>query len=221
MPSLVFDLDGTLIDSAPDIALALNKVLEDEGFAPLTLAQVIGFIGNGIPALIGKARAHYAISEARQQPMLAAMLRYYDHGQTRLYPGVHEALSALKAEGYRLGLCTNKNIGPTHDVLKACGLAEFFEVVIGGDSLSVKKPDPAPLLSAFDALGGHPLLYIGDSEVDEETARRAGFPFAFFTGGYCHLPEERLTFAVKFDAFDALPGAVRRLARAETGETPA
>lgn len=219
MPSLVFDLDGTLIDSAPDIAAALNAVLAEEGLAPLTLAQVIGFIGNGIPALIGKARSHYALSADRQQPMLEAMLRHYGHGQTRLYPGVHEALSRLKAEGYRLGLCTNKNIAPTHEVLQVCGLSEFFEVVIGGDSLAVKKPDPAPLQAAFDALGGTPLLYIGDSEVDEETARRAGLPFAFFTGGYCHLPEDHLTFALKFDQFDALPEAVRRLARAGAKET--
>ncbi|RRH74763.1 HAD-IA family hydrolase [Falsigemmobacter faecalis] len=212
MPSLVFDLDGTLIDSAPDIAAALNQVLKDEGLAPLSLAQVIGFIGNGIPALIAKARTHYGLSDARQEVMLAAMLGCYRHDQTRLYPGVREALSSLKAGGYRLGLCTNKNLGPTHEVLAACGLAEFFEVVIGGDSLAVKKPDSAPLQAAFAALGGTPFLYIGDSEVDEETARRAALPFAFFTGGYCHLPEERLTFALKFDSFAGLPEAVRGLA---------
>lgn len=213
MPALVFDLDGTLVDSAPDIAAALNAALTEEGAAPLSLAQVISFIGNGMPALVTKARVHLGLDAAREPAILAAMLRHYGHGQTRLYPGALPALRELKAAGYALGLCTNKNIGPTRQVLAACGLDDIFDVVIGGDSLAVKKPDPAPLRAAIAALGTEALLYIGDSEIDEETARRAGVPFAFFTQGYCHVPEDSLQFALRFDDFATLPEAVAEFGR--------
>lgn len=208
MTALVFDLDGTLIDSAPDIAAALNRVLAAEGAGPLDLAQVIAFIGHGIPTLIARARAHCALPPEREAAMVARMLHEYAHEpnpKTAPYPGVIAALEQLQAAGYRLGLCTNKAIGPTHQILRALDLERFFEVVIGGDSLSVRKPDPAPLLAAFAALGDGPRLYIGDSEVDEQTARQAGIAFGWFTPGYCHVRREALTFAFEFDDFATLP----------------
>lgn len=215
-PALVFDLDGTLIDSAPDLHVAVNRVLEGEGAAPLTLAEVVGFIGHGIPHLVGLARAARGIAPDRQAAMTEAMFGHYlssPAALTRPYPGVPEVLAALAAAGHPIGLCTNKALAPTRDILAALGLDGAFAIVIGGDSLPQKKPDPAPLRAAFDGLG-RPGLYIGDSEVDAATAVAAGVPFGLFTRGYRKVPVETLPHAFRFDGFAALPGLIRAFAGA-------
>lgn len=219
--AVVFDLDGTLVHSAPDIHLALNLVLEAEGAAPLTLAEVVGFIGHGIPQLVRQAQEYRGLDRARLASMTEAMFAQYlarPHALTRPYPGVVAALEGLQAAGHPLGLCTNKAMAPTLAILEALDLRRFFGVVIGGDSLAVKKPDPAPLRAAFDALGGGVGegfglggVYVGDSEVDAETAVAANVPFALFTGGYRKSPLSALPHDLAFDAFDALPGLIGRI----------
>lgn len=205
--AIVFDLDGTLIDSAPDIHAAANRMLADCGEAPLDLATIIGFVGNGIPHLVRLVRQARDIPDARQDEMTATMLAHYTAHPadlSRPYPGVVGCLADLKACGYRLGLCTNKFRAPSMQILDALELTGFFDVVIGGDSLPVKKPDPAPLQATFDALGTERLLYVGDSEVDAETAQRAQVPFALFTRGYRKTPVAELPKTFAFDAFDTL-----------------
>lgn len=212
-PAIVFDLDGTLVDSAPDLHLALNRVLEEEGVAPVTLAETAGFIGHGIPHLVGLARAARGLPPAREAAMTAAMFRHYlaaPAGLTRPYPGVPEALAALTAAGFRLGLCTNKALAPTEEILRGLDLRRHFAVVIGGDSLPERKPDPAPLRAAFAPLG-RPVLYVGDSEVDAATAAAAGIPFGLFTRGYRKTPAADLPHRFGFDDFGALPGLVAGL----------
>lgn len=214
MPAIVFDLDGTLIDSAPDIRAALNLVLEGEGAAPLTLAETIRFIGHGIPALVRQAREFRGLPAARQEAMVAAMVRHYDAAPavlTRPYPGVVAALESLRAAGHVLGLCTNKPLAATRLILAGLGLEHRFAAVVGGDSLPARKPDPAPLHAAFAALGV-PLLYVGDSEVDAATAQAAGVPFALYTLGYRKGPVEGLAHRIAFDRFADLPGLVAALA---------
>lgn len=215
MAVVIFDLDGTLIDSAPDIHAASNRVLQAEGFAPLSLAQVRGFIGKGVPHLV--ERLLETSGEDPRGPRLAPMVARFTEGYedavglTLPYPGVKQALAQLRGAGYRLGICTNKPAGPTRAVLRHLRLLEAFEVIYGGDSLPQRKPHPAPLLAALADLGGGPVVYVGDSEVDAETARAAGLPFALYTEGYRKAPVADLPHEVAFSHFDRLPGIVARI----------
>jgi len=206
--AIVFDLDGTLIDSAPDLHVALNHVLRAEGADPVTLAETMRFIGHGIPSLVQQARQARGLPAAREAGMVQAMFHHYlasPAALTRPYPGAVAALEDLAAAGFALGLCTNKALAPTQEILRALDLERYFGVVIGGDSMPEKKPDPAPLLAAFAALGP-PVLYVGDSEVDAETAVRAGVPFALFTEGYRKTPVAELPHRFAFGRFADLPG---------------
>ncbi|HMO07610.1 MAG TPA: phosphoglycolate phosphatase [Paracoccaceae bacterium] len=216
MMRIVFDLDGTLIDSAPDIHANASRVLAEEGLAPMTLAEVRGMIGHGVPHLVGRL-----LEASGQDPAGARFARMVDSfaagyegavGLTRTYPGVEAALAALAGSGAPLGICTNKPRAPTLSVLRHLGLSDRFAVVVGGDSLPVRKPDPAPLLAALAALGQGPAVYVGDSEVDAETAAAAGLPFLLYTEGYRRAPVTALPHAAAFADWGALPYLVARLA---------
>jgi len=212
--AVVFDLDGTLVDSAPDICAMANAVLAEAGAAPLTLAEARGFVGAGAGAFVARMRRARDLPQADEPRLLARFLEAYE-GPVRhatLYPGVAEALGALAARGHALAVCTNKPRRPADVVLAHFGLAARFGAVVGGDSLPVRKPDPAPLRAAVDALGGGPALFVGDSEIDAETAARAGLPFLLFTEGYRHAPVAEVAHAAAFDHFDRLPALVAELA---------
>jgi len=217
MTALIFDLDGTLIDSAPDIHAAIVRTLADEGQPPLDLDRVRGFIGNGVPVLIDRTMA--ALGEAadpvRRADLIARFLAHYEPASadlTTVYPGVRTALQALQEAGHAMGLCTNKPAGPARDILAAFGLLPFFATIIGGDSLPERKPHPAPLLAARAALAGSAALYVGDSEVDAETAAAAGIPLLLFTEGYRKTPVSDLPHLHAFSDFAVLPDLVRRFA---------
>ncbi len=213
MARIVFDLDGTLIDSLPDIHAIANAVLAEEGAKPLSLAEARGFVGNGAAVFVARMRGARGLAEADQDRLHSAFVSRYDRavGRTHPYPGAMAALEHLADAGHRLGLCTNKPIAPTRSVLGHLALDWFFDHVLGGDSLPVKKPDPTPLQAVFSALGEGPMIYVGDSEVDAETADRAGVPFLLFTEGYRKTPVADLPHAAAFDEFDALPGIVAAL----------
>jgi phosphoglycolate phosphatase len=213
--AVIFDLDGTLIDSAPDLHAAMNVVLTARGAEPLDLPTLRSFIGNGVPTLIRRSFA------ARNLPCEGDVHRaaldefhaVYDAAPAALataYPGVMRLLETLAARGVPLGLCTNKYGHGTALVLAAFGLTGRFGAVIGGDTLPVLKPDPAPLLLCAERLGVAParVVYVGDSEVDAETAAAAGIRFALFTGGYRRTPPEAIPALWRFDDFDALAAAL-------------
>ncbi|MGH1457793.1 MAG: phosphoglycolate phosphatase [Paracoccaceae bacterium] len=216
MAHIVFDLDGTLIDSAPDIHAAANAVLAEAGAAPISLADTRRFIGNGAPTFVARMRAARGLPEKAQAPLYAAFAERYAQAVelTKAYAGVCSALEALAGQGHRMGICTNKPLIPTRAVMDHLGLSAHFAAIYGGDSLPVHKPDPAPLRACFKELAGGevaPQIYIGDSEVDAETAQRAGLRFLLFTEGYRKSEVAQIAHHAAFDDFAALPDLVAGL----------
>jgi phosphoglycolate phosphatase len=216
LAAVVFDLDGTLVDSAPEIHGVANKVFADKGLQPMTFETVREAIGNGVGVLVGRLLQSQGLSGSGplQDELVARFVKIYEESfdLTTLYPGVTEALTDLSAAGHRMAICTNKPKGPAGAVLRHFGLAHHFPVVIGGDSLPVRKPDPLPLHAAAQALTDGPVIFVGDSEVDAETARAAGIPLALYTQGYRRAPAETLGAKVIFDDYGALPGLVAHIA---------
>ena len=208
---VIFDLDGTLIDSVPDIHATANAVLADEGLAGFDLPTIRSFVGRGVPVLIDQMLAARGIAD----PVLAGrmernLVARYEHAValTTIFPGVQTALRTLQARGDTLGVCTNKPAAPAHAVLRHLGLDQFFDGVIGGDSGLPRKPDPAMLLRLWQDLGGREAVYVGDSETDAETAQAAGLRFYLFTEGYRKTAAERLPHHALFSDFSVLPGLI-------------
>jgi phosphoglycolate phosphatase len=186
-----------------------------QGLQAFPFATVRGAIGNGVGVLVSRL-----LQSQGQEPagplhveLVARFVKIYEEAfdLTTLYPGVAEALAELADAGHPMGICTNKPEGPARAVLRHFGLDGHFQVVIGGDSLPTRKPDPAPLLAAFHALNAHRALFVGDSEVDAETAHAAGTPLALYTKGYRTAPVETLGAKLIFDDFAALPGLVAHM----------
>lgn len=218
--ALIFDLDGTLVDSAPEIHAGVTQLLAEEGLPPLPFATVRGFIGGGVPTLITRVMRALALPEdpARHHALCARFERRYEDSPedlTRPYPGVEAALDALDLP---LALCTNKPEGPTRALLARLGWVHRFPVLVCGDSLPSRKPDPAMLHHAIAATGGGPVLFVGDSEVDAETAARAAQPLLLYTQGYRKTPLADLPHLAAFDHWDALPALVSHHRK---GQTPA
>lgn len=187
MPLAIFDLDGTLVDSAPDLRAALNRLMLAQGQAPFALPEVAGMIGDGAHALLSKAFS------ARQTPFDAALLPGFladleanSAVLTRPYPGMVAALAALAAQGWQCAICTNKPIAATHALLDALDLAPYFALVLGGDSLAVKKPHPGHVQAVLDGLGvaAAQAVMIGDHQNDIRAARGAGVRSIFAAWGY-------------------------------------
>lgn len=184
-PAIIFDLDGTLIDSAPDLRAALNRVLTARGLAALSADAVRDMIGDGARVLV--ARAWAARGQVAEATDLADFLADYEANstvETAVYPGMRQVLQALAAAGYRLGICTNKPAAATAIILRQLGLQDFFAAVSGGDSTAYRKPDPRHLASAIAALGAKRALMIGDHENDMAAARGLGIPSIFASWGY-------------------------------------
>ncbi|WP_368414615.1 phosphoglycolate phosphatase [Falsiroseomonas sp.] len=183
----VFDLDGTLVDSAPDLHAALDRLMTARGLPPFSRAEVVAMIGDGAKVLVERALA------ARQRPFDAAALDHFladytAHSavETRLFPGIEAALDTLFRDGWRLAVCTNKPVGPARDLLGALGLLDRFAAIGGGDSFPVRKPDPAHLLATIEQAGGigAGAVMIGDHRNDIAAARGAGLPCVFVGWGY-------------------------------------
>lgn len=211
MHRIIFDLDGTLIDSAPDLHAAVNRVMADIQARPFDLAQVRSFVGNGVPVLIERVMAARDLDRSGHAALVSSFLDYYEADATTLtrpYPNAIETLKALRAQGHKLGICTNKPEAPTRDILAEFAVSELFDTVIGGDTLAQKKPDPAPLMRAMAELGEGPAIFVGDSEVDAETAQRAGVPFALYTEGYRKSALQDMPHGASFNDFARLPEAL-------------
>lgn len=188
---LAIDLDGTLVDSAPDLAYAVDAALESLGLPAAGERRVRGWIGDGMEVLVERALAASGGDVARQ---LEAALAEFTHVYrarvyvlSRLYDGVPETLAALSARGIALACITNKGEPFARAVLEQGGVLDAFDFVIGGDSLAAKKPDPLPLLEAARRAGTTPArsAMVGDSHHDLQAAAAAGFAFVWAAYGYC------------------------------------
>lgn len=209
--AVVFDLDGTLIDSAPDIHAAVNKMLTAEGYDTLDLPTVTSFIGNGLPKLVERVMKTLGLPMEMHADLCTKVMVHYTDPSDFLkqpYPGVLGALKSLKAQGTALAICTNKPFDAAQADLDFLGMADFFDAMVGGDTLPVKKPDPAPLHRCLELLGAKAALYVGDSETDYDTAQNAAFDFALFTLGYRKKELFYFKAATRFDDFAKLPGIV-------------
>nr|WP_298686180.1 phosphoglycolate phosphatase [uncultured Dongia sp.] len=197
---LVFDLDGTLIDSAPDIADAVNDLLGELGKAPLALDAVKSMIGDGAPVLLQRALAVAGVAEtaAELMPRFKILYEAASTNRTTLYPKVREILEEFRRQGRQLALCTNKPSAATQVVIDHFGMSALFQAIIGGDSLKERKPAKEPLLAAITGCGGDAAravdeaVMIGDSFTDLATAKAGGIPAVIIPSGY-GKPADRAT----------------------------
>lgn len=217
-PAAVFDLDGTLVDTAPDILGTLNAVLGDLGLAPIGLAEVRAMIGDGIRALLerGLAAQGAKLDEAAMAAADERFLRHYADNlarESRPFPGVWAALAELEEAGFRLAVCTNKAQEFALPLLGQLGLRDRFASVIGGDFLAVRKPDPRHLLEAIRAAGARPegSVMIGDSRNDVAVARAAGLPVVLVSFGYTPVPAAELGADAVIDRYADLGAAIRQV----------
>ena len=193
--TVIFDLDGTLVDSAADIAFAANAALAGEGLEPVTDEEAARLIGDGARKAVERAFALRGgpLDEcALDRGERAFSTAYVDPGQPvlgRLYPSVAETLARMAAAGLGLGVCTNKPQAAAVRTLSALGIADRFAVLVGGDRTRFRKPDPRHLLACLAPLGGRPgaSAMVGDSANDEEAARGAGTTFVGVSFGYGRL----------------------------------
>ncbi len=191
LQAIVFDLDGTLADTAPDIRESLVRALASEGLPPVDLANVRVMVGNGHRVLVTRALDQLSVppDETLITHLSDAFHAEYVLQQTRLsrlYEGVVEGLQRIRSAGLRLGLCSNKSNDLCHMIVDNLDLARHFDVVLGAGTGIPRKPDPAPLLHVIEKLGATPdtALYVGDSETDVKTARAAGVPVVLVSYGY-------------------------------------
>jgi phosphoglycolate phosphatase len=198
-PTIVYDLDGTLADTAEDLVATVNHLLGREGLAPLPVESAGSLLGAGARALIkgGFAAAGRSLDPPEIEALFAEYLRYYEvHivDRTRLYPGVDEALAAFAQAGWRQAVCTNKIESLARLLITKLGIAERFAFVCGQDTFGVAKPDPKPLLETIAASGGsrQRAIMVGDSETDIQTARAAGVPVIAVDFGYANRPVKEL-----------------------------
>ncbi|MER9242298.1 phosphoglycolate phosphatase [Mesorhizobium sp. M0633] len=216
--AILFDLDGTLVDSAPDIAAAVNELLAGHDLPPLRLDQVKAMIGGGIRKLVERAFAASgtpllgtALDEANR--VMAAIYRRHLTGRTRLMPGVREVLTHLHLSGIAMAVVTNKPQLAAREILLHFRLTDYLGAIVGGDAVTYLKPAPDALLLALDLLQVEPrdTLMVGDSSADVAAARAAGMAVILLRGGYSQIPVEELCADLVCDSLFDLPSAMQRL----------
>ena len=173
-------------------------------------------LGNGVGVLLARLLESQGLTAGGElhRDMVQSFVKIYEEAVdlTKLYPNVAQALERLSEADHPMAICTNKPVDPARAILRHFGLEHHFPTLIGGDSLTLRKPDPAPLHAAIAELGARTALFIGDSEIDAETARAAAVPLALFTEGYRRATIADLGAKLVFDDFSALPGLVAHLA---------
>jgi phosphoglycolate phosphatase len=217
--TIAFDLDGTLVETAPDLVGALNVVLVEQGMAPAPMSAVRQLVGHGVRGLLTRAyaMAGLTIAETRideLRPRFIEIYRARIAEESRPYPGCLEALSDLRTHGAKLAVCTNKPEGLARLLLDELDMTGLFDAIIGGDTLPVQKPDPAPLLAAVARAGGDPAraIMVGDASPDVGAAQSAGIPCVLFSFGYNDRPVGELGGDVVIDRYGQLTATISDLA---------
>jgi len=218
--AVIFDLDGTLIHSAPDLRFALNRLLAHEGRRELSLEEVIGMIGDGVPKLVERGFAATGI--VPESVVLAERVEVFGRdyevnatAHTKLFPGALGVLEALREADILMGMCTNKPVQATREILKEFEVESFFAAVVGGDTLGgIRKPDPRHLQAVLDDLSvsSPDAVMVGDSANDIAVAKNANVKSIAVTFGYCHGPVAELDADAVIDHFDHLMSALDALA---------
>ncbi len=219
--TVVYDLDGTLIDSARDMQVAVSRVLADHGLPPVTEDDVRLFMGQGSKVTMHKAFAKYGqtLDEADLSAVTREFVRYYEAdpvGHTSAFAGVAEVVSCFARLGLKQGVCTNKFERPSRMILEHLKLMPPIADVAGADTFPVRKPDPRHILMLVERMGGSAgrAVMIGDSIHDVEAAHGAGLPAVLVSWGYTARPASELGAEAVIERFDALPQALQRLAAA-------
>ncbi|HTQ81872.1 MAG TPA: HAD family hydrolase [Pseudolabrys sp.] len=217
-PTIVFDLDGTLVDTAPDLIDTLNVVFAREGLPPVAYATARDLIGGGARMMIARGieAEGRALAAGDLERLFAEFIAYYaDHiaDRSRPFPGVTEALDALAAQGYRFAVCTNKLERLSLLLLQKLGLAERFAAICGQDTFGVQKPDPAVFRRTVAAAGGETqrAIMIGDSLTDIRTARAAEVPIIAVDFGYSERPVSDFAPDRVIGHFSQLPATIATL----------
>jgi phosphoglycolate phosphatase len=213
--TIIFDLDGTLVDTAPDLVETLNVVLHREGIPAIGYDEARLLVGGGARRMIerGIASEGHARTAADLDRMFNDFIAYYaDHvaDRSRAFPGVAEALDTLAARGYRLAVCTNKLEWLSVRLLNALGLADRFVAICGQDKFTVQKPHPDALHRTLQRAGGtiHRAVMVGDSQTDIATAQAAGMPIVAVDFGYTDIPVAQLAPDRIISHFNALPDSI-------------
>ncbi|WP_448582076.1 phosphoglycolate phosphatase [Thermaurantiacus sp.] len=218
-PTLAFDLDGTLVDTAPDLTAALNHALAMLGRPPVPPESVRTMVGQGARRLLERGLAATGPEEAVPALIEAGLAHFLAHyraniaARSRPFPGADDALDWLAARGIGLAICTNKPEALTHALLEALGWHGRFAAILGADSRPWKKPDPRHLLDTIAAAGGAAATsaYVGDSPTDAATAAAAAVPFIFVTHGYCEAAPATLSAQARIDHFSELAAALEKV----------
>ena len=221
--AVLFDLDGTLIDSAPDLHAALNQTLESYGEPPYTLEAVTGMIGAGVHKLVERAYTGLGkeLDTATREKIVERFRSIYIPRATELTTlnsGASDTTRLLSSTGVRIGVVTNKPGAETQEILTHFGLADLMDVVVGGDAGPATKPAPGLILHACELLGIEPRdgAFVGDSENDVMAARAAGMPVIAVRGGYTRLGADGLGADLVIERLDDLPEALQSLAARAT-----
>jgi phosphoglycolate phosphatase len=216
--TVVFDLDGTLVDTAPDLVGATNHALADLGLAPVGGDLLRPWISFGARRMIVEGLTHSSapLPDPEVDRLLDLFLGYYEANiarESRPYPGVLQAIATLRDAGARLAVCTNKRESLSRSLLAALDLERHFDALAGRDTFAVHKPHPDHLRGAVRLAGGDAgrAIMVGDSEVDIATAKAAGVPVVAVSFGYTGIPVDRLAPDRVIDHYDALLPAIRDL----------
>ena len=222
--TVAFDLDGTLVDTAPDLIGTLNMLLHEEGLPPLALTEARPFIGRGARWMIerGFQAAGASLDKARAPELFDRFIAHYlAHiaDESRPFPGVTAALDELKAQGARLAVCTNKRTDLSIALLNALDLTRRFDAVVGADAAPAPKPDPRHLTAAVAAAGGvmGKAVLVGDAGTDAGAARAGGVPLILVSFGYTEVPARDLEPDLLIDHFDQLVDGCARLLEGVSG----
>jgi phosphoglycolate phosphatase len=215
--AIIWDLDGTLIDSAPDLATALNTVLNEQGLNSLTIPQVRMMVGGGVAKLIERAfrGSRVEVDAEAAEALAPGFMKIYTNcatDKTALLPAVGRVLNYFYNVGVQQGLCTNKPEAVTIKILHALDIHSFFSSVIGGDSTAHKKPHPLPLQTVMEQLGvpSHECIMVGDSGADVGAAHAAGIPIVLVPDGYIGVPAESLGADFVLKSLSVLPDEINR-----------